>query len=450
MIPASVAGHVLELLMLADRGPGPVDRIVAGFLRDRRYLGSRDRRAISDLLFGIVRHRRYLETLLEEFLRLHPSYAPIDASPRRYVPLLLAYASLHPGLFSALPPPAPEARAIWAPYFRDLDAGAFIGWIVSAKDLPFLSEEPAVDLAVRNSFQDWMAAEWLSRWPEETGSLLSALNRHGPVSLRVNTLKTDRAACRERLASEGIDAADAPYPDTALTVSKRFNQNASAAFKEGWFEVQDIGSQAISLACAPAPGDIVVDACAGAGGKTLHLAALMRNTGKITAIDTDPDRLRELAARAKRAGAQIITAVQSKDFRRGSLDGKAAVVLVDAPCSGSGTIRRNPALKWSTREEDVARFAKRQLELLDSYAPLVRPGGRLVYSTCSLFRGENEDVVSGFLARHAAFRGVDPPAAMPWSVERGEHGTALLLPHRTPTDGFFISVMERSGKDAVA
>jgi 16S rRNA (cytosine967-C5)-methyltransferase len=434
---------VLELLMLADRAEAPVDRVVSGFLRERKYLGSRDRRSISDVLFGIIRHRRHVETLLEEFLRQNPSYAPIDAPARRYVSLLTVYSSIHPGLFSEVPPPPSELRTVWVPYFPDLDPLPLVEWAAGAKDLDFLREVPAVMLGVRHSFQDWMAEEWLSRWPAGAEALLASLNRPGAVTLRVNRLKTDRPACRERLAAEGIEAAELPYPDTALVVRKRFNQNASACFKEGWYEIQDAGSQAISLACAPPPGGLVVDGCAGAGGKTLHLADLMGNRGTIVAVDSDPGRLRELSVRAKRGGASIVSTAQAKDFPVSEYAGRADVVLVDAPCSGSGTIRRNPSLKWSIREEDVARYARRQLDLLGRYSQMVRPGGRLVYSTCSLFRGENEGVVEAFLAGDGAFTGVDAAAGIPWDVERGPHGSVLLLPHRGPTDGFFIAVLER-------
>ncbi len=443
MNPASIAGHVLELLVLADRGTGPVDRLVSGFLRERQYLGSRDRRAISDVVFGVIRHRRCLEALLEEFLRLNPAYSAIDAPARRYVPLLVIYASIHPGLFSEIPPAAEQFRPLWTPYFPGLDPVPFVSWVVGAKALGFLHEAPPVMLGVKHSFQDWMVAEWLTRWPSETEDLLAALNRPGPVSLRVNRLKTERDACRDRLVAEGIAATEVPFPDSALTVAKRFNQNASAAFKEGWFEIQDIGSQVISLACAPQPGHLVVDGCAGAGGKSLHLADLMKNRGKIIAVDTDPARLKELTLRAKRGGTGIVTALAKTDFDPKRYDGRADVVLVDAPCSGSGTIRRNPALKWSIGEEEVARFAGRQLDLLNIYAPLVKRGGRLVYSTCSLFHSENEAVVGRFLSCHAGFRSLDATGTIPWAVEKGAHDTLTLLPHRHPTDGFFIAVMER-------
>lgn len=455
MRPASIAGHILELLILADRRATPVDRLVSEFFRERRYLGSKDRRGISDTLFGFIRHRRYLETLLEGFLAGHQAYALIDEAPRRYVPLLVIYSVVSPGLFPALtalqgaegPASDTDVNLLWVPYFPELDPMSLADWVREHADLDFINEPPAVTLAVRYSFQDWMVAGWMERWPEkpeEVESLLRALNKPGEVSLRVNTLKSDRLSIMNRLSEEGIETRAADYPPAALTVPKRFNQNASAAFKEGLFEVQDAGSQVVSLVCAPEPGQLVIDGCAGAGGKTLHLADLMHNKGAIIAIDTDRGRLRELGKRAERAGVNIVESTLRKDFREKEYVGRADMVLVDAPCSGSGTIRRNPSLKWSVSEEDVGRYASRQGDLLAGYAPLVRKGGRLIYSTCSLFKEENEDVLIRFLEKHPAFKTVAvSPKPFPWQDAAGDMQSMFLLPHRHPADGFFISALER-------
>jgi 16S rRNA (cytosine967-C5)-methyltransferase len=445
MRPASIAGHVLELLMLADRRATPVDRIVSEFFRGRKYLGSRDRRGISDTLFGFIRHRRYLETLLEGFLAAHPSHAPIDETPRRYVPLLVIYSVVFPGLFNESPPSDTDVNPLWIPYFPALDPAPLMGWTRDHAGLDFIDQAPAVSLAIRYSFQDWMVDGWMERWPaDEVEALLAALNRPGEVSLRVNTLKTDRESLLKLLAAEGIDAKGAEYPTPAVTIAKRFNQNASPAFREGFFEVQDAGSQVVSIVCAPRPGQLVIDGCAGAGGKTLHLAELMGNSGNILAIDTDPGRMRELQRRTERAGVTIVEPSLRKDFNEKDYEGRADIVLVDAPCSGSGTIRRNPSLKWSVGEEDVDRYASRQVDLLTGYAPLVRRGGRLVYSTCSLFKVENEDVVGRFLGNHPGFRAVSAaPDPFPWKDAADESGSLFILPHRHPADGFFIAALER-------
>ncbi len=450
MRPASIAGHVLELLMLADRRSAPVDRIVSGFFRDRRYLGSRDRRTISETLFGFIRHRRRIETLLEGFLSATPGYASIDEMPRRYVPLLVIHSILFDGIFPNLqpgPPPDADLSSLWTPYFPDLDPENLVSWTRGHASLDWLAEPPAVMLAIRHSFQDWMVGEWMKRWPDrpaEVEELTAALNRPGGVFLRVNTLKTDRETVLRRLADEGIEARPAEYPPGGVHIPKRFNQNASASFKEGLFEIQDPGSQVVALACRPEPGHLVIDGCAGAGGKTLHLAALMENRGTLIALDTDPGRLRELNKRSGRAGVSIVETSLRKDFAAGEYAGRADIVLVDAPCSGSGTIRRNPSLKWSVGEDDIVRFAARQLDLLEGYAALVKKGGRLAYSTCSLFGAENEDVVERFLSRQPGFRAVNAaPDGFPWKDAEAGRQSILLLPHRHGTDGFFVSVLER-------
>jgi 16S rRNA (cytosine967-C5)-methyltransferase len=218
----------------------------------------------------------------------------------------------------------------------------------------------------------------------------------------------------------------------------------SQAFKDGWFEMQDEGSQLVGLACEAKPGDTVIDECAGAGGKSLHLAALMRNEGAIIARDNDSRRLIELKERAARAKCGIIsiqyTGADKGGVERGArggsdrgakrgADGRADVVLVDAPCTGTGTIRRNPFLKWSVTPESVAHHAALQLELLTRAAADVKPGGRLVYATCSLLQEENDDVVEAFLRERSDFRA--GPAT--W-----------LVPHQQGTDGFFFAMMNRA------
>ncbi len=193
----------------------------------------------------------------------------------------------------------------------------------------------------------------------------------------------------------------------------------------------------------PKPGETVIDGCAGAGGKSLHMAALMANSGSIVAIDTDEKRLRELERRARRAGVDIITAIPAVNILPANLAAMADLVLIDAPCSGSGTIRRNPAFKWSITESLVEHYATAQAEILARNAAYVNPGGRLAYATCSLFREENEAVIEAFLAAHPEFR-MRPlgPAAAELGLNI-ETDSLTLYPHRSRTDGFFLAVMDR-------
>lgn len=453
MKPASIAGHLLELVTLVERGPEPPDRIVAPFFRNRKYLGSKERRVLADLLFGFIRHRRRVEAVFEDILRKHPELGTTDVPPRRFVPLLLVHIAIAQGSSDGPRYSTADLRPFWTAHFPDIGFPPLAEWALESNSLGFLDQQhagdPAVMLGVRHSFQDWMVEQWMTRWPDATEALLDALNHPAPVTLRVNSLKTDRRLCVERLVAEGIAATEAEFPDSAMILARRFAQNTSETFREGWFEVQDIGSQIVSLVCAPAPGQLVIDACAGAGGKSLHMAALMENSGKIVALDTDLRRLSELSRRIQRSGAAIIEPVLRGNFREEAYAAAADLVIVDAPCSGSGTIRRNPMLKWKVTEDDIGRFSEKQSELLHSYAGLVKPGGRLVYSTCSLMKAENEDVVSGFLSSDAAFRpspiDLGPGRRVGSGRIEPDGHTLLLLPHVHQTDGFFMASMERTG-----
>jgi 16S rRNA (cytosine967-C5)-methyltransferase len=256
--------------------------------------------------------------------------------------------------------------------------------------------------------------------------------------MRVNTLKTNRDTCRERLKEEGIETERSPISPVGLIARKRFNAASSLAFKEGWFEMQDEGSQIVSLIAAPQPGATVIDACAGAGGKTLHLADLMRNQGKIFAIDIDPKRTSELELRSARAGITIVRTLGREGLAPEELAGKADLVLVDAPCSGSGTLRRNPAFKWTITESLVEHQSELQRTILQFNAQFTKPGGTLLYCTCSLFRKENEDVVEAFLAGHPEYH-LERREGLVESAE----AAITLLPHLHNTDGFFIATMRR-------
>jgi 16S rRNA (cytosine967-C5)-methyltransferase len=237
----------------------------------------------------------------------------------------------------------------------------------------------------------------------------------------------------------------------ALTFTGRTNVFALKAFKAGLFEVQDEGSQLIAEACGARPGHTVVDACAGAGGKSLALAAEMHNRGKLIACDRDGRRLDELRQRARRGGvhnweARAVPEGATGEARIDDLRGKADVVLVDAPCSGLGALRRNPDARWRMDQAEVDSFPPRQREILRRYAALVRPGGRLVYATCSINRRENEDVRASFLAEHPEFDPVQPADLL--GAERvAELGArpedVQLVPHRHGTDGFYIAAMQR-------
>jgi 16S rRNA (cytosine967-C5)-methyltransferase len=442
MNAASLIGHVTELLRLIDGSRQPPDRTVSAFLKERHYLGARDRRAVSESVYGMIRSRRYLEAILEEFTLRHPEHAEIETRPTRYLLLYLIFTTAIAGASSPSGEALPEMPGgLWSSMFPKADLEETKSWITRNAGLEFLPDDQAIRLGVQYSFQDWMVESWLRQYTSEADQLMQSLNEPARTTLRVNTLKASRDDCRERLRQEGIETEPTPRSSDGLIATKRFTTHSSPAFKEGWFEIQDEGSQLVSIIADPKPGERVIDVCAGAGGKSLHLAALMGNEGKITAMDVETKRLHELMERAKRAGARSILTQVTRTGDGRHVPEAADLVLVDAPCTGVGTIRRNPGLKWSVAESDVSRYAARQSDILASSAGLVATGGRLVYATCSLFSGENEEVVAWFLDMHREF-GVDRSAGSEAGLQ-SDHGYIRLLPHRHGTDGFFIAVLRR-------
>lgn len=447
---SSLVGHIVELAQLIEKNIQPTDRIVSEFLRARKYLGSSDRRFISQATYGLVRFRKKIETLLEQFVKEHPFASDILSSGAKFLAHYVAYAV-------AVEEASPEQivsslGSRWNTFFPNIDPPngrvdllQFTDWLVGNKSLDFLAGDDVQQLAGWYSFQEWMVREWLEQFgTDETESMLNALNEEAGVILRVNTLKTTIEECQTRLRTEGINTEQTKFSPMGLLSAKRFNSQASSAFKEGLFEVQDEGSQIVCLLAQPQPGSFVIDACAGTGGKTLIIADLMKNEGEILALDVEPKRLRELERRATRSGARIITAKPSSSIQGDIIAGRADLVLVDAPCSGIGTIRRNPALKWNVTESLVNHYTEIQSKILNEHAAFVKRGGKLVYATCSLFRKENEEIVQNFLALHPEFFPVVPTTILTQlGIESKENSPYVkLLPHKHRTDGFFVAVLE--------
>ncbi|MDD3518720.1 MAG: RsmB/NOP family class I SAM-dependent RNA methyltransferase, partial [Chromatiales bacterium] len=301
--------------------------------------------------------------------------------------------------------------------------------------------------ADRASLPDWLADALSQQFGEsEAAALADALNRPAPVDLRVNPLKTTREALAGVLAASGHPAVPTPWSPQGLRREDRAPLFNLPAFREGLFEVQDEGSQLIGLLTAPQPGERVLDLCAGAGGKTLHLGALMQGRGAIVACDVSARRLDQLKPRLARAGLSNVRLTPIRDENDAKLKrlrGGFDRVLVDAPCSGTGTLRRNPDIKWRALELD--QLLRTQAALLDAAARLVKPGGRLVYATCSLLDAENAAQIDAFLARHPEFRRMPVAdslreAGIDWPPTETD---LRLLPHRHGTDGFYAAVLAR-------
>ncbi|MBI4547293.1 MAG: RsmB/NOP family class I SAM-dependent RNA methyltransferase [Ignavibacteriae bacterium] len=439
MNPTSLIGHVLELSELIEQNTLPADRIANKFFRERKYVGSHDRRFISEAIFGMLRHRRYITTLLEHFIAAHPSATELNTSSQRLLSLFIIYATL----FDHSTPVPQSFQSYWKTFFPTIDFILFTQWILEHKSLDSIVTDEATRLGVKYSFQDWMVREWRGQIGEDIEVLLQTFNTPAPTTLRVNLLKTTREECQKRFFAEGIETSSTRFSSAGLIAHKRFNLQSSQVFKDGLFEVQDEGSQIVSLVAMPHPGDVVIDACAGAGGKSLHMAELMKNEGEIIAIDVEQKRLDELRVRAKRAGVQCVKVFHRDNILAENLLSKADLVLVDAPCSGVGTIRRNLGLKWSVTKSLVSHYCERQRDLLELNSSFVKVGGRLVYATCSLFQQENEYVIQAFLAAHSDFVLWRPTEVVKNLGLELEGDSVKLFPHRHGTDGFFVAIMKR-------
>lgn len=385
----AAAIEILDAVIVAARDEGAAaDTLIARYFKDRRYAGSKDRRAVRELVFDAIR------TLGER--------------PEAGRAAMLGYAKAR----------APELLELF---------GAE-GHAPAAVD----PDEPA---AKKGLAPKWLAARLRQRFGKDTDRELAALIGRAPLDLRVNRLMASRDDPFDWPAA----VSPTPYAPNGLRASEPFNVEQSAPFIGGAVEVQDEGSQIACLATGVAPGMTVIDLCAGAGGKSLAMAAAMANDGRLIAADTNRDRLQRLTPRADRAGAAIIETLlldPGKELEKlADHIRRADVVLVDAPCSGTGTWRRNPEARWRLTPERLARLTALQARLLEVGAALVKPGGRLVYVVCSLLPEEGDAQIDGFLKANPNWA----PAAFSLPTESDAVGRAVLSPARHGTDGFFIA-----------
>lgn len=451
-------GHVIELLGLLESTREPADQLASRFLRERRYLGSKDRRFIGDLYFDILRNRALLE------FHARKGLSALHAATHA-VPHVRHLGDAH-DVVGAVPPVAlltaqrihlahedpagllPDVADLWRMVGAAGDVAIPVEAIRASVIPQDILEHPVSRMSLQHSIAAEIVREWTERFGEDVAeSLCKASNKPAPTTIRVNTLRCARDECREALLREGVNTTPTRYSPVGLILEKRVNTGALESYRSGMFEMQDEGSQLISMLVDPAPGSVIVDACAGAGGKSLHIAALMKGSGAVHAFDSEAARLRSLRTRAVRSGTGVI-----REMLVGvgaepdpGLTGTADALLIDAPCSGVGTFRRNPGAKAGFSEGYSRSLSEVQLSLLERYHKVVKPGGRLVYATCTLLRRENEAVVERFLEQHPDFRAI--PASHFLSSTGIPHGPGpymLLLPHATGTDGFFAAVLERA------
>jgi 16S rRNA (cytosine967-C5)-methyltransferase len=395
----------------------PADAVLHDFFRSHPQLGQHDRAFVAESVYGVLRRRYGLE------------HATGADTPRR---LLLAYLVRICGVsLRQLAPLLGQQNAEWTATLKASSPDAELPLHVAAELPEWLVTSLAASLST-----------------DEILALGRALQQPAPLDLRVNPLLATRDEVMAQLVAEGHAARPTPYSPVGIRLDGRPALVRHPLFAAGKIEVQDEGSQLLCYLLAPKRREMVVDFCAGAGGKTLLLGALMHSTGRLYAFDVSAARLNRTKQRLKRSGlsnvyTQMLSGTNDKKIAR--LAGKIDRVLVDAPCSGFGTLRRNPDLKWRQPAAAIAELAAKQRAILDAASGLLKPGGRLVYATCSFLRAENDDVVAAFLASHAAFRLV--PAAevlarQQIAVDTGD--TLQLYPHLHGCDGFFAAVLERS------
>jgi 16S rRNA (cytosine967-C5)-methyltransferase len=422
MHPKALLDACSELVRLTLKFDHPADAIVSKFFRDNRGLGPRERATLAETVYTVLRKKNLFEHL-----------APSGSGPKERRLAILGFYGPGDFLRSALT----DQEKNW------LDACEK----VQPQDLMERH---------RHNLPEWLVQPLKDQLGDQFWPLVDSLNLGAGLDLRVNDFKVKRSDVQKELAKAGIKAVNTPYSPWGLRIAGKPALNKSEAFLRGDFEVQDEGSQLLSMLLDAKRGEMVVDFCAGAGGKTLAIGAMMRNTGRLYAFDTSAHRLDAFKARFKRSGLSNVhpaAIAHERDDRVKRLSGKMDRVLVDAPCTGLGTLRRNPDLKWRQSLQGVEEMAVKQAAILQSAARMVKPGGRLVYATCSVLPQENEAIAEAFSAANPDWVALPvgevltglKVADAQTLCSGGDAGQLYLRlwPHRHGTDGFFAAVWQK-------
>jgi len=422
MHPKALLDACAELVRLTLKFDHPADAIVSRFFRDNRGLGPRERATMAETVYTVLRKKLLFDHL-----------APSGSGPKERRLAILGFYGPGDFLRSALT----DQEKNWLDQCEK----------VSPDDLMERH---------RHNLPEWLVQPLKEQLGAEFWALAESLNQGAGLDLRVNTFKGKRVDVQKALAASGIKAVNTPYSPWGLRIAGKPALNKHEAFVRGDFEVQDEGSQLLSMLLDAKRGEMVVDFCAGAGGKTLAIGAAMRSTGRLYAFDTSAHRLDAFKSRLKRSGLSNVhpaAIAHERDDRVKRLTGKIDRVLVDAPCTGLGTLRRNPDLKWRQNQQSVEELAVKQAAILQSAARLVKSGGRLVYATCSVLPQENEAIAQAFTVANPDFEPMPASAILtglkvdnaPGLCSGGDDGGAFLRlwPHRHATDGFFAAVWQR-------
>ena len=430
MTPAARLSATIDLLSDIASSQRTADAIIAGYLRENRKMTDDDRGAVLPQVDALMRHTARLGWLLDRHGRQ-------DTARGRVLAWLVLGEGKSPDQITRLFSGATDAPDPLTP-----DEAALVKKLQGGTLTPAAMPED-----IQLECPDWAASALRARFGPDFAAELAAMLPPAPVDLRVNTTKTTRDAVLSDMAGRGLPALPMPYAPDGLRVAESFALSRLPGLKSGEIEIQDEGSQLVARLVGAGPGDRVVDFCAGAGGKTLALAAQMNNKGRIIACDISEGRLKRGTERFRRAGVQNVqTKVLTSETDKWIKRHKASFdrVLIDAPCSGTGTWRRNPDARWRPPGEGgLDALMALQSRILNSAARLVKPGGRLVYATCSVLPAENEDRISAFLNAHPDFAVVPLPMVLP-DVPSCHPDFLSLTPTQHQTDGFFAAVLERA------
>lgn len=418
MHPKALLDACAEIVGLALKFEHPADAVVSRYFRDHRSLGPRERATLAETVYAVLRKKL-----------LFDHFSPSGSGPKERRMAILGFAGPRDFLKSALS----DTEKNW---LAQCDA-------VRTEDL--LERH-------RHNLPEWMVQPLKEQLGDEFWPLVECLNQSAPLDLRVNALNARREDVRKELKALGIASQPTPFSPWGLRLEGKPALTKLEAFTRGAIEVQDEGSQLLAALLDAKRGEMVVDFCAGAGGKTLAIGAMMRSTGRLYAFDTSAHRLDALKPRMARSGLSNVhpaAIAHERDERIKRLAGKIDRVLIDAPCSGLGTLRRNPDLKWRQSPKAVEELVAKQAAILRSAARLLKPGGRLVYATCSLLRAENEAIAEAFSAEDSGFKLLPAVEALaplklqdPGVLCSGDY--LRLWPHRHATDGFFAAAWVRT------
>jgi len=419
-----ICGELVELVLKFDH---PADSVVSRFFREHRALGPRERATLAETAYNVLRRKTLYEALVMG--------APKGSGSKWRRLAILGFHGPRDFLKGGL---------------NDAERA----WIDACDKVDVRTDSTLLDLH-RHNLPDWLVQPIKSQLGTDGfWSYVNVVNTAAPLDLRVNTFKAKRSEVQKALAKAGIQSQITPYSPWGLRIDGKPALTKLEAFTSGAIEVQDEGSQLLALLLDAKRGEMVADFCEGAGGKTLAIGASMRSTGRLYAFDTSAHRLDALKPRLARSGLSNVhpaAIAHERDERIKRLAGKMDRVLVDAPCSGLGTLRRNPDLKWRQSPQAVLELVAKQTAILDSAARLVKGGGRLVYATCSVLPAENEDIAAAFSLAHPDFE-LLPAAELLTELKvegaqdlcAGEAGEYLRLwPQRHGTDGFFAAVWQR-------